>query len=479
VVHRGLTAPPTRRVARQCLSGLHTVTCRMTDSSYAAALLERHQQGGLDEQTLSGRSPFERDRDRILYSSAFRALAGKTQVVAATELGYTHNRLTHTLKVAQIGRTMASRLARAGARLDPTLVETACLAHDIGHPPFGHAGEMALNAAVEKHRRKALGLSETAAPPEPLDGFEGNAQNLRVLTRLATHRYYQLPGLHLTRATLLAATKYPWKRGFDVKDSEKWGAYHGDVDALGWALEARPDNAVKPIEAELMDWADDVTYAVHDVEDWYRSGLIPLEQLFSFRVPNNHSGASHDENTELARFLDWVLPRWEKKGKTEDRGEIVKLMHVLADNVSVVTPFHGTREAKGLLQATVSDLIGYFCDTVTFEGDGIAYDGVLVIDQDRNLLCDLLKELVWFYVIERPALAAQQHGQARIVMELVDWLHEDPQRLLPEDRKAECTGHGDLTRAVADHIASLTEPMAVKLHGKLSGGDLGAITDRI
>jgi dGTPase len=451
----------------------------MSDSSYAAVLLERHLQGGLDDQTGSGRSPFERDRDRILYSSAFRALGDKTQVVAATELGYMHNRLTHTLKVAQLGRTMASRLAGAGAQLDPILVETACLAHDIGHPPFGHAGETALNKAVENHRREALRKSKKAKPSEPLDGFEGNAQNLRVLTRLATHRLHQLPGLHLTRATLLAATKYPWRRGNDVKRKKKWGAYDGDGDALDWALEARPDGAVKPIEAELMDWADDVTYAVHDVEDWYRLGLIPLDQLFSFRLPDHHSGASRDENTELARFLDWVLPRWEKEGKTEDRGRMVKLMHVLADKVSVVTPFHGTREAKGLLQATVSDLIGYFCDTVTFSGEGVAYDGDLVVDDDRRLLCDLLQELVWFYVIERPALAAQQHGQERIVTELVDWLHEDPQRLLPEDRKAEWRVHDDLTRAVADHVASLTEPMALKLHGKLSGGDLGAITDRI
>ena len=450
----------------------------MSTSPYSKTLLERHEQGHFDDETRSGRTPFERDKDRILYSSAFRALADKTQVVAATELGYMHNRLTHTLKVAQIGRTIANRLASQGAKLHPVLVEAACLAHDLGHPPFGHAGEAALNDAVERHRRRQLGLKKDETALEPLDGFEGNAQNLRIMTCLATHRYYEPPGLHLTRGTLVASTKYPWERAVDGKKSKKWGAYRADAGTLGWALAGRPDGAVLPIEASLMDWADDVTYAVHDMEDWYRLGLIPLEKLFEFRLPATHSSVNHDENPELSRFLDWVLPRWRSRGKEADRGELVTNMHLLADNVSVVTPFYGTRECKGLLAATVSDLIAYFCDHVGYAGQGVAYDGELLIDPDRQLLCDLLKELVWFYVIERQTLAAQQHGQAKIVEDLVDWLHEDT-RLLPPDRKADLENHGDLTRTVADHVAGLTEPMAVKLHGKLSGSDFGAVTDTI
>src|SRR5680860_743271 len=262
----------------------------------------------------------------------------------------------------------------------------------------------------------------------------------------------------------------------------KWGAYDGDAESLDWILHSRPQSVERPIEADLMDWADDVTYAVHDVEDWYRRGLIPLERLFDFRLPPKHSGASHDENPELTPFLDWVLDRWRSRGLVgdqADRGSIVVQMHSLADKVSVVTPFRGTRECKGLLQATVSDLIAYFADPVSFEGDGLGYEGQLVVPGERRLLCSLLKELVWYYVIERPALAAQQHGQAKIITYLVDWLHEDPTRLLPEDRKAEYAEHQDLTRAIADHVASLTEPMALTLHGKLSGGDLGAITDTI
>jgi dGTPase len=441
-------------------------------TDYSGALLERHEQGSFSDESGSGRSPFERDRDRILYSSAFRALAEKTQVVASSEIGYMHNRLTHSLKVAQVGRTIASRLVAEGALLDSTLVEAACLAHDIGHPPFGHIGEVALNEAVEIQRR---GAGEE--PPNILDGFEGNAQSFRILTRLATHRIHRAPGLHLTRATLLAATKYPWPRGESGYEAKKWGAYRADEPALEWALTDRPKDAIRTIEAELMDWADDVTYAVHDMEDWYRLGLIPLDAIFTFQLPPDHSRADRDENAELTQFLDWVLPRWTAQGKQADRGSLVRDMHILADKVSVVTPFDGTRECKGLLAATVSDLIAYFADHVTYEGRGIAYEGSLVVDPDRRVLCDLLKELVWYYVIERSALGAQQHGQKRIIRELVQWLHEDPDRLLPADRKSEWQEQGDLTRAVADHVASLTEPMAVKLYGKLSGFDLGAITD--
>ncbi|MGZ6970509.1 MAG: HD domain-containing protein [Thermoanaerobaculia bacterium] len=109
--------------------------------AYPATFGERHLQSAVSDPDTGGRSAFARDRDRILYSSAFRALGGKTQVVAATELGYMHNRLTHSLKVAQVGLRLASRLRSDGAAVDPDLVEAACLAHDIGHPPFGHAGE--------------------------------------------------------------------------------------------------------------------------------------------------------------------------------------------------------------------------------------------------------------------------------------------------------------------------------------------------
>jgi dGTPase len=225
-----------------------------------------------------------------------------------------------------------------------------------------------------------------------------------------------------------------------------------------------------------MDWADDVTYAVHDVEDWYRLGLVPLEDLFRFDLPAGHSRAGHEEPRELIAFMDWLEDGHWDRGQF-DRQEVVAQLHYLADKVAVAERFDGTRAAKGRLHTTVTDLITYFVDDVAYTGSGHAFDGTLNIPDGPVLMCEILKKLVWCYVIDRPALAAQQHGQARIVGELVEWIADDPSRLLPRDRQDEFTEHGDLTRAVADHVASLTEPMAIKLHAKLGGTDLGAITD--
>lgn len=471
----------------------------MAIHDYPAAFLERHLEDAGDAKDTGGRSPFERDRDRILYSSAFRALAGKTQVVASTELGFLHNRLTHSQKVAQVGKALATRLTQSGALVDPVLVETACLAHDIGHPPFGHAGEEALNAVVEGFRtshweatnetREVDGQPVLPRPPI-WDGFEGNAQNLRVLTRLATHKSWVRPGLHLTRASLLATTKYPWLRRPDVKDGRKWGAYAGDKTTLDWMLSAEvaTDEGGLPapmFEKQIMDWADDVTYAVHDVDDWYRLGCIPLHELFKFTYPYDQPAARHDATPELRAFLAWVGEKWKDSGREFDQEDVIRKLHLLTDCVHVIAPYDGTRGAKGLMEATVSDLICFFVDEVSFAGRGLAYDGRLVIDEDRVLLCNVLQELVWYYVINGPALASQQHGQQRIITKLTQWIHDDWERLLPRDRRDEIHGdeylhgHNDVIRAIADHIASLTEPMALSLFGKLSGNALGAITDNV
>lgn len=464
----------------------------MATADYPSEFLERHLDVGAGPSESGGRSDFERDRDRILYSSAFRALGAKTQVVASTELGFLHNRLTHSLKVAQVGKALANRLSAAGAGVDPVLVETACLAHDIGHPPFGHAGEVALDLSIEERRRAAWESDNVARQeagkepipkPEVWDGFEGNAQNLRVLTRLATHKAWEQPGLHLTRATLLATTKYPWTRSPAIKGGRKWGAYAGDMDALAWMLEHSPlreDGLPEEMfEKRLMDWADDVTYAVHDVDDWYRLGIIPLHDLFKFSLAYDNPAASDDATPELRRFVRWVEEKWGRQGRSLDRDDLIRRLHLLSDRVHVTEPFTGTRHSKGATEATVSDLISYFVDEVEFTGAGLLYDGEVVVGEDQRLLCDLLQELVWFYVIEGVGLASQQHGQQRIIAKLVQWIHEDHGRLLPRDRQEEVDVHGDLTRAIADHVASLTEPMAVSIFGKLSGNALGAVTDNI
>ncbi|GAB3679138.1 deoxyguanosinetriphosphate triphosphohydrolase [Saccharopolyspora tripterygii] len=382
------------------------------------------------------RSPFARDRARVLHSAALRRLAGKTQVMGPNEgTDVPRTRLTHSLEVAQIGRGIATAL---GA--DPDLVDTAGLAHDIGHPPFGHNGERALN--------------ELAAG---CGGFEGNAQTLRILSRLepkVTDSGEIGRGLNLTRACLDAATKYPWpKRPGEIK----FGAYADDMEVFEWLREGAPEDK-RCLEAQIMDWADDVAYSVHDVEDAVISGRISLRAL-----------TDPQERAQIAKLADERFLR---------RGETALLEHAAEELarwpvVAAALDHDGTLSAQVALKRLTSELVGRFVaaavsGTVARFGSGLTrYAADLVLPEKAVAEVTVLKAMAVRYVLhdgERRRMQARQREQ---LAELVEALSASaPDSLDPVMRDAWMHASGDSSRyrVVLDQVASLTDAQAVFWH---------------
>ncbi len=407
---------------------------------YDEADLERYAVEPASELKRTGgeRTPFQRDRARVLHSLALRRLAGKTQVVAPGESDFPRTRLTHSLEVAQIGRELAGSL---GA--DPDLVEAACLAHDLGHPPFGHTGEAALNEVTG-----AIG------------GFEGNAQNLRILTRLEAKVVCadgRSAGLNPTRALLDAATKYPWTRR---PDTAKFGAYADDLPVFSWLRIGAPPEPVKCFEAQIMDWSDDVAYSVHDLEDAIYAGhvdpkvlLIDEERAALFERSRGYAPDADPE--ELAAALD--------------RLQSVEWWPAEYDR---------SFSAQARLKLAASELIGRFCLAVVHAtraefgpGPHTRYNARLVVPRPIRLENAVLKAVAARYVMEtEPALALRMQ-QAALIRELVALLAERPDHLEPPFFAwwSEAPDDAARLRVVVDQIASLTDGSAQRLHSRLVG----------
>lgn len=430
-----------------------------------------------DYAPLDQRPGFARDRDRILYSSAFHRLAGVTQIVRAGELDIFHTRQQHTYKVAQIGRRLAehirekqpSEAARHG--LHPEVVEAACLAHDLGHPPFGHAAETELDAIV-RDPTLAGGAKEDAAE----DGYEGNAQTFRILTKLAVRYGRDTPGLDLTRATLAATLKYPWLRDLtDKKKSKKWSAYATEEKQFLWArAHCQPD--LKTAEAELMDWADDIAYSVHDLEDFHRVGVIPWERIIA---DGNSAGLIAGANKDWAK--DPSCPADSHARLQTAFARIQRKVELFPAMTS--ESYDGSREQRRQLRNYCSTLIGQYVRaaslSATESGETVEIQGAAA-DEVR-----LLKYFARHYVIGLPALHAQQYGQRRIIRELFGiFLTEgktgSSRMLPPRMRYIWEDNHSDPpARLAADCVASLTENEAYSLHARLTGSNSGLVLDPI
>lgn len=384
-----------------------------------------------------GRTEFARDRARIIHSFALRRLAAKTQVAVPWATDFPRTRLSHSLECAQVGRELGAAL---GA--DPDLMEGACLAHDLGHPPFGHNGEEALNLLADS-----------------CGGFEGNAQSLRLLIRLEAKTV--LPngksiGLNLTRSSLDAATKYPWQR---AENARKFGVYGDDLEIFNWYRQG-VESGKTSMEAQIMDWSDDVAYSVHDLEDSLVSGQIKLDQL------------SND------------LPKLFTVAQVSYLGDITEaeMAQALTDlqKLSCWPKYYdGTHRSLARLKDLASQLIGRFAQAAEVatqekygDGDLTRYNANLIVPRQQRVEVALLKSMAGHYVINAAASQKRYAEQQQLLSELVEAiLASAPESLesffLQDWQSAE--NDQQRLRVVIDQVASLTDPGAQILHAKLTG----------
>jgi len=423
------------------------------------------------------RGPFVRDRARVLHSSALRRLAAKTQVVEVGAGDFPRTRLTHSLECAQIGRELGAALG-----CDPDLADAACLAHDLGHPPFGHNGEIV--------------LADFAAS---CGGFEGNAQSLRLLTRLEA----KVPGagLNLTRATLDATIKYPWPAGpgpapgqaagfpppglpgeaarqrrpggAAPRPPSKFGYYADDAEVFGWTRDGAPEGRTC-LEAQVMDWADDAAYSVHDLEDGLHAGHITL--------PGLHD-RSHQEAVAEMTAIYYCPP---------GSADVAELREVLGDLLALPCwpeRFDGGPASLAALKHLTSELIGRFCRAAqeatlaASAGTGRAgrltrYDADLVVPRRQRLECALLKGVAAHYVMSREGAAQVQARERELIAELAEAIRAGaPETLDPALRPAyELASSGpQRLRVVVDQVASLTDTSATAWHRHLCREPAAAI----
>lgn len=388
------------------------------------------------------RGEFAKDRARVLHSAAFRKLSSKTQVLSPSSKAFARTRLTHSLEVAQVGRELATALG-----VDPDLVDMACLAHDLGHPPFGHNGESALNLWAAD-----------------IGGFEGNAQTFRILTRLETKIFDNAGvsrGLNLTRASLDAATKYPWELS-EAKaygNEVKFGVYEDDREVFNWMREGAPAG-VKCVEAQIMDFADDVAYSIHDFEDSVVEGLLDSKVI-------NDLGSKEQLLEEVSKWA----------GGMHSAAELEEAFSELRKNEYWLSDFDSSAKSLARLKNLTSDLIGSFVsrtiESVMAHSDRktiTRYGGSIIVPMEVRSEIAVLKGLVASQVMTLGERQPFYDNQRQLLIELAEELLSRGESALdPLSQEAYRRAQNPTARkrVVVDAVASLTDPAAVDLHQQL------------
>jgi len=422
------------------------------------------------------RSAYQRDRARILHSAAFRRLQAKTQVHGAGHHDFYRTRLTHSLEASQIGTGIVAQLKIKQPIFrdllsSTSLMESLCLAHDIGHPPFGHGGEIALNYMMREH-----------------GGFEGNAQTFRIVTLLEP--YTEHFGMNLSRRTLLGLLKYPalisntraTDQPADVSNfrhlkAKDWhpakGVYNDDTDTFNWALDLLSPHDIalfsqmrhqrtsptehlktrfKSLDCSIMELADDIAYGVHDLEDAIVMGIVTRDQW--------HEAVA-------SKLADCGEPWLEARiGKLSE--QLFGTHHQRKDAIgamvnALLTSIHIAPAIQNGIQSSVKS------DTDNFDEPLLHWNAFLSEPMERAL--EVLKQFVSDYVVRKPEIQLVEYKGQQLVMELFEAFAADPERLLPantRERWLQATNNGENAhRIIADYISGMTDGFAQRLYSTL------------
>lgn len=402
------------------------------------------------------RTPFERDRSRMIHSAAFRKLQGKTQIFEPQTADFMRSRLTHSIEVSQIGRGLARRFDVPGS-----LVEAACLGHDLGHPPFGHTGEEVLAEKMAEH-----------------GGFEGNAQTFRIVTQLEPkHKNYE--GLDLCRATLLGLIKYPFRWTEETREAKF--LYMDDADTyeewlfegIDYRLLTEPNpRPPRTLPCQLMDWADDIAYSIHDLEDGIASGLLrPSTWRSEHFLETIYKSVREAPNV-------WV----DEDSPTEE--EVVDALTPLIDELAPWEP----EIPLDIIRELSRDYINQFViagDLEIVEPVASLFDFKLRIPREARLINQVLKAITIEYLLRSDVTAGAFHKGREMLGRLFDALFASTQTTKSRDRyllfprrvrpelKALAGDQSALHRAVCDYVAGLTEGQARQLYARFFEPNLG------